>query len=307
MALDVRQLQIFAAVYEEGSFSQAALRQNSTQPAISLQISRLEKLLKVRLFERHARGAVPTEAGRHLYAHALGILRNIADAESDLGELRGAISGSVSVGLPQTIAQGVLDEVVDVYTTTYSSVRLRIVQASSGTLQSMVLGKQLDIAVVTPLPRGGPLRVRRLFSDRMMLVSGSRQGLRHFQPCELSRIANLRLIVPSPHHGTRGLIDEFLRSANVPVHQLLEIDGIAGTLNLVRTTTWSALLPFIAVSRMLDDDRLVVCEISDGIIPMDYFLTYLSTATLSPAASAFVEVLDAALATAKTRRRPLAG
>ena len=58
---------------------------------------------------------------------------------------------------------------------------------------------------------------------------------------------------------------------------------------------------------MLDDDGLVVSEISDGIIPMDYFLTYPSTATPSPAASAFMEVLNNALAAAKTRRRSLAG
>jgi LysR family transcriptional regulator, nitrogen assimilation regulatory protein len=305
VTLEVRQLQLFAAVFEEGGFSQAAIRQNSTQPAVSLQISRLETLLNVRLFERHARGAVPTESGRRLYAHALVILRDLSNAENDLGELRGAISGSLAVGLPQTLAQGVLDHVVDAYTKTFSGVRLRIVQASSGTLQSMILGKQLDLAVVTPLPRGGPLRVRRLYSDRMMLVSGPTRGLSNLQPCELSRIPDLKLIVPSPLHGTRGLIDEFLRSANVPVHQLLEIDGIAGMLNLVRATTWSALLPFIAVFRMLDDDKLVVSQISDGIIPMDYFLTYFSTATLSPAASAFIEVLEDALAKAKAKQSAL--
>src|SRR6202034_4095558 len=102
-----------------------------------------------------------------------------------------------------------------------------------------------------PLPRGGPLRVRRLYSDRMMLVSGPRRGLAQWRPCELARVPNLRLIVQSPLHGTRGLIDDFLRSANIAVHQLLEIDGIAGMLNLVRATTWSALLPFIAVARTL--------------------------------------------------------
>jgi LysR family nitrogen assimilation transcriptional regulator len=305
MVMDIRQLQTFAAVYEEGSFSQAAMRQGSTQPAVSLQVSKLEGSLNVRLFERHARGAMPTEAGRRLYAHAMVILRGLTDAATDLGELEGAIGGSMVVGLPQTLAQGALDEVVARYTTMFSGVQLRIVQASSGTLQSMVLGKQLDIAVVTPLPRGGPLRVRRIFSDRMFLVSGPGRGLVHLQPNDLTTIPKLKLIVPSPLHGTRGLIDEFLRLSNIPVHQLLEIDGIAGVLNLVRTTTWSALLPFIAVSRLIEDHNLVVSPISNGVIPMDYFLTYLTTATLSPAANAFIEVLNHALAAAKTKQSAL--
>jgi DNA-binding transcriptional LysR family regulator len=306
MPLDIRQLQFFSAVYEEGSFSQAAIRQNSTQPAISLQISRLEGLLNVKLFERHARGAIPTEAGRRLYAHAMVILRGLTDAENDIGELRGSIGGSLSVGLPQTLAQGVLDDVVAKYTTAFAGVQLRIVQASSGTLQSMTLGKQLDIAVVTTLPRGGPLRVRRIYSDRMVLVSGSARGFVHLQPCDLSTIPSLRLIVPSPLHGTRALIDEFLRSSNVPVHQLLEIDGIAGVLNLVRTTTWSALLPFIAVSTILDEDGVVISPISNGVIPMDYFLTHLSTAPLSLAAKAFINVLNGALGPATAKQPVLA-
>jgi hypothetical protein len=50
---------------------------------------------------------------------------------------------------------------------------------------------------------------------------------------------------------------------------------------------------------------LLVLPISNGVIPMDYFLTYLTTATLSPAAKAFIEVLNHALATAKTRQSAL--
>jgi LysR family transcriptional regulator, nitrogen assimilation regulatory protein len=304
--LDVRQLQSFTAVYEEGSFSRAAVRQNSTQPALSVQVSRLEESLKVKLFARHARGAVPTEAGRRLYAHAMVILRSLTDATNDVRDFSGALSGSIAVGLPQTLAQGVLDVVVARYTTLHAGVQLRLVQASSGTLQAMILGKQLDVGVVTPLPRGGPFRVRRIYSDRMVLVSGSASGLVNFQPCDLSTIPNLRLIVPSPLHGTRELIDEFLRANNVPVHQLLEFDGIAGVINLVKSTAWSALWPFIAVSRNLDDGDLVISPISNGIIPMDYFLTYLSTSALSPAATAFVDILNDALGAVAARQSMLA-
>lgn len=305
--LDVRQLQSFAAVYEEGSFSQAALRQNSTQPAISVQISRLEDWLKVKLFARHARGAVPTEAGRRLYAHTMVILRNLTDAANDVRDFSGALYGSLAVGLPQTLAHGVLDEVVAKYTSLHAGIQLRLVQASSGTLQAMILGKQLDIAVITPLPRGGPLQVRRIYSDRMVLVSGTGTRLLHLRPCDLSSVPNLKLIVPSPLHGTRQLIDEFLRSRNVPVHQLLEADGIVGVINLVKNSTWSALWPFIAVARNLDEGGLVVSPIANGVIPMDYFLVHLSTSALTPAAAVFIDILNGALATVAAQQFILAG
>jgi DNA-binding transcriptional LysR family regulator len=127
--------------------------------------------------------------------------------------------------------------------------------------------------------------------------SGSSAALR---PEHDSQSQNDRTVAAN---GTRGLIDEFLRSSNVPVHQ---IDGIAGMLNLVRTTTWSALLPFIAVSRILDDDGVVISSISNGIIPMDYFLTHLSTAPLSSAAKAFINALNDALGPATVKQAVLA-
>jgi DNA-binding transcriptional LysR family regulator len=94
------------------------------------------------------------------------ILRNLTDATNDVRDLSGVLSGAISVGMPQTMAQGALDVAVAKYTTTHPGVQLRLVQASSGTLQGMILGNQLDVAVVTPLPRGGPLRVRRIYGDR---------------------------------------------------------------------------------------------------------------------------------------------
>ena len=58
--LDLRHIQYFVCLYEEGSVTRAARRLNVVQPALSMQIRRLEKRLGVDLFERTPRGVVPT-------------------------------------------------------------------------------------------------------------------------------------------------------------------------------------------------------------------------------------------------------
>ena len=50
MIMDLRQLEQFVAVYEDGSFSRAARRKNCTQPGLSVQIRNLEGQLGVALF-----------------------------------------------------------------------------------------------------------------------------------------------------------------------------------------------------------------------------------------------------------------
>ena len=65
--MDWDKLKIFHAVAEAGSFTSATVTLNLSQSAISRQIQSLEDDLKVKLFERHARGLTLTEIGEYVY------------------------------------------------------------------------------------------------------------------------------------------------------------------------------------------------------------------------------------------------
>ena len=65
--MDWDKLKIFHAVAEAGSFTSATVILNLSQSAISRQIQSLEEDLKVKLFERHARGLTLTENGEYVY------------------------------------------------------------------------------------------------------------------------------------------------------------------------------------------------------------------------------------------------
>ena len=86
--MDLRQLEQFVAVYEEGSFSRAARRENCTQPGLSVQIRNLEEQLGVELFTRTARGVDPTVAGKRFYTKSLAILNAVEDTKLDMHRVR---------------------------------------------------------------------------------------------------------------------------------------------------------------------------------------------------------------------------
>ena len=65
--MDLRQIEYFVALYDERNITKAARRLNVVQPALSMQISRLERTFKTKLFERTSRGVVPTDTGRTFY------------------------------------------------------------------------------------------------------------------------------------------------------------------------------------------------------------------------------------------------
>jgi DNA-binding transcriptional LysR family regulator len=96
--LDVAKLATLRAVVAHGSFSAAALALHLTQPAVSRQISVLERQLGTMLVRRTRQGVQPTEAGRILLGHTDAVLARLDRAESDVRELAGLGRGTVRLG-----------------------------------------------------------------------------------------------------------------------------------------------------------------------------------------------------------------
>ena len=85
--LDDFRLKVFAAVAELGSFTKAAQRLGVSQAAVSQNVTELEKITKVRLFDRLYREVVLTKAGKVLLSYAQNILNAYSEADIMLAEL----------------------------------------------------------------------------------------------------------------------------------------------------------------------------------------------------------------------------
>jgi DNA-binding transcriptional LysR family regulator len=96
--LDVGKLATLRAVVAHGSFSAAGQALNLTQPAVSRQVSLLERRLGTQLVRRTQQGVLPTEAGRLLVAHADAILGRLALAEAEVADLTGLRRGRLRLG-----------------------------------------------------------------------------------------------------------------------------------------------------------------------------------------------------------------
>ena len=101
-------LNAFAAVAEERSFTRAAAKLGTSQSALSFTVRRLEARLGVRLLTRTTRSVAPTEAGERLL-RALGpALDNIGAELALLSELRDKPAGTIRITTGEHAAEAVL-------------------------------------------------------------------------------------------------------------------------------------------------------------------------------------------------------
>jgi DNA-binding transcriptional LysR family regulator len=95
--MDWDKLKIFHVVAEASSFTKAATKLNLSQSAISRQIQSLEHELKIKLFERHARGLVLTDNGKYLFQTAHEVIAKLKDVEATFSDEKDKLKGKLTV------------------------------------------------------------------------------------------------------------------------------------------------------------------------------------------------------------------
>jgi len=95
--MDWDKLKVFYAVAEAGSFTRATINLNLSQSAISRQIQSLEEDLKVKLFERHARGLILTENGEYVFKTAHEVISKLKDVETSLSDQKNKPTGKLTI------------------------------------------------------------------------------------------------------------------------------------------------------------------------------------------------------------------
>ena len=175
--MDLRHLRTFLHVAELGSLSKAAERLHIAQPALGRQIKILEEELAQPLFVRHGRGMTLTASGQTLRERASSILRLVEDTRVEVSAARGAVRGSVSLGVPPTAGDVIAGPLVEAFVKRYPDVLVRIVPAFSGYLRDMLRWGDLDLAIMYETADVQQLRLDPLILEPLFLFGPATCGL----------------------------------------------------------------------------------------------------------------------------------
>jgi len=156
--LDLELLRAFITVAETGSFTRAAALLNRTQPAISLQIRRLESQLRAPLIDRGSKATSVTVDGAGLLPQARRLLRLNDEIIASLGE--GDLEGEVRFGAPEDIATLHLPAILGAFARSHPRITLAVTADYTANLLDQLSRGQLDLALIKREPVGPELGVR---------------------------------------------------------------------------------------------------------------------------------------------------
>lgn len=167
---DLLDLNAFAAVAEEGSFTRAAARLGTSQSALSHTVRRLETRLGVRLLTRTTRRVAPTQAGERLLRVLGPALGGIAAELASLGELRERPAGTIRITASEHAAGTVLWPVLERLLPGYPEVQVEL-SISSGLAD--VVAERFDAGVRLGEQVARDMVAVRIGPDLRMAVVGA--------------------------------------------------------------------------------------------------------------------------------------
>jgi LysR family nitrogen assimilation transcriptional regulator len=202
---------------------------------------------------RNGRGVTVTEAGLVMLEHGRGILHQVAVAQEELGSVRGALAGRVSIGLPPSLSKLVTVPLTMTFRQALPHAQLSLTEGFSVLMVESLRAGRLDMAVLYNPAPSPDLEMTVLHEDTLVLIAGKKsKPLAGNAPLktvlQLADLAKLPLIAPSRPNAFRLLIDTEMLRLNCKPNIVLEIDGLNAILELVKEGMGYAVLPAYTLS-----------------------------------------------------------
>jgi DNA-binding transcriptional LysR family regulator len=181
-SVDMRVLRSFVSVVETGSITETARRLGRTQPAITLQMKRLEELTGRILFKEDSRKPVLTGEGDMVLTYAKSILKMHDELLARLSSPD--IEGHVILGTPDLYAAYLLPSILALFRQAFPRIQVELRCSLSTPLVALVHRGEVDIALVTRMPgfSGGEV-VRQ---EQLIWVEGEGSNVHRTEPVPLA-------------------------------------------------------------------------------------------------------------------------
>ncbi|WNV90726.1 LysR substrate-binding domain-containing protein [Umezawaea sp. Da 62-37] len=205
--MELRQLEYFVAVAEERGFTRAAERVHISQSGVSAQIRQLERELGAELFDRSARTATLTVAGKAALEHARAALAAAGAVGQAVGEVTDLIRGELTVGMVIGCTVTPLFEALATFREAHPGVGLSLLENNSDRLVDGVRDGTADVALVGTAANPEGLESWTIISERLVVAVPPDHPLAG-APVRLDDLVDHPLVCMPRGTGLRTVLDQ---------------------------------------------------------------------------------------------------
>ncbi|PCE23782.1 LysR family transcriptional regulator [Paraburkholderia acidicola] len=290
MDLSLRDIRAFVAVAQTGSFTRAATQLHLSQPALTVQIRRLEETVGTRLFDRNSRNVSLTPVGRELLPTLQKSLYDMEHVLADARSLSDGTSGTVRIACLPSFAASLLPDLIRAFRQRLPGVSFQIRDVVADVVNALVRNEDVDIGLTGGETTDPSLDVLHAGEDRLVAVCPKGHPLAKRRSIGLADLLRTPLVLTARGTSVRAVVDAALADATTPPTLACEPTYMMTAVAMVRGGLGVTILPGSAREIRAEPD-LIARPIDDPRFVRPVALVKKRGRTLPPATDAFVETL----------------
>jgi len=290
MHLTLQQLKLFEAVSRLSSYTRAAEELFLTQPAVSIQIKRLEEQAGLPLLEQVGKKIFPTAAGKEMYAASLDILNRVEDLKISIDEIQGTVKGPLQVSVITT-AKYFLPNLLGSFLQKYPDVEPILRFTNRARILERLMNNDDDFVIMGQVPKDDYLESYPFLNNIIGIVAPADHPLANKKNIPLEELQNQRFLNREAGSGTRQAFDQLLKEQGVKIEPYMELGSSEALKQAVMAGLGVAALSIHSVQLELEVNKLTILDIQGFPLKRRWYAVHLKGRKLPLVARTFLDYI----------------
>lgn len=286
----LHQLRIFHTLGKHMHFTRAAEELHLSQPAVSIQVKRLEESMGMPLLEHIGKKLFLTDAGRELFDASNDVLERLRVLNEDMTGLEEGIKGPLHVAAITT-AKYFMPHLLGIFLRDHPGVVPRLTVTNQTRVIERLEKNLDDLVIMGTIPEDMGLETQFFLDNPIVVVAPPDHPLAGRKAIPLERIAAERFISREPGSGTRAVYERLFRQRGLQVNSYMELGSSEAIKQAVMAGLGISALSLHILRLELEAGLISVLDVEHFPIERAWYAVHLKGKKLSPTTQRFLDFL----------------
>ncbi len=290
MSYSLHQLKVFASVARNKSMTKAAEELYMSQPAVSIQVKKLQEHFGIDLFEVIGKQLYLTEAGEQLFEAQKKIETELENLNMVFHELKGSLRGNLKLIVVST-AKYFMPYALGLFREKNRNINISLKVTDRVELIEHLKQNGYDLAVVSQVPDDIDLEVHEFLENPLHIAAPVDHPLASKKNLKLSDLEPFEFLIRERGSGTRMVMEKLFKKAKIQPEIVMELSTNEAIKQAIMAGIGLSLISEYSLQQEREMNRIRVLDIVDFPYSNSWKLVYLKGKKLSPVSRNFVEFL----------------
>lgn len=286
----LHQLRLFQSLGTHLSYTRVAEELFLTQPAVSIQIKRLEESVGMPLVEQMGKRIYLTEAGKELFEACRDVLERLRVLNEDMTGMEQGVKGPISLAAITT-AKFFIPHLFGAFLKSYPEVEPRITFTNQSRVVERLENNMDDIVIMGTLPENMDLEAQYFLDNPIVVVAHPSHPLVGKKKIPLARIAEEKFIAREPGSGTRAARTKLFAEHGLKANTYMELGSSEAIKQAVMAGLGISVLSRHSLRLELETGTLAVLDVEHFPLMRKWYAVHLKGKKLSNTARMFLDFL----------------